>query len=986
MSEFKLSEAFIEKYKGKQPEWGPLGLITFKKNYAWLIQEENRTEEFWEACKRIVEGTYGIQKKYCEGLKLPWNGVKAQHSAQTMFRLMWEMKFLPPGRGMKMMGTEAIKTKLAAPLYNCSFTSTADILTNRSEPFCFLMDMSMLGVGVGFDTKGAETISIKTPRQGNYTFVVEDTREGWVELVRTYIDAYFGYGALPSKIDYSKVRPYGAPVKTFGGTSSGCEPLKQLVETDIPEILDPMAEDLITSEVIVDLFNSIARCVVSGNIRRSATIALGDYQDKTFLSLKDPAKASHKDRIDKWRWSSNNSIFADIGMDYSEVSKSTAINGEPGYFWLETARTYGRLADPEHEQDRDLVGINPCQPGWATLLTPSGISTFDKIKVGDLIWSGQQFTKVTNKQYTGEKKVFKYITTAGSFIGTENHRIVSEEKKIEVQNAETIDICPSPMVLKISYDDENLQYIVDGLVLGDGGVHKASGDLVGLYIGEKDQDYFKHSISKFIGRHRPGISEEFYEIETNITSQELPYTFLREIPDRYFYAKPKLQQLFLKGLYSANGSICGNRITLKSSSLKLVESVQIMLSSLGIRSYYTTNKPTKVKFKNGQYLCKQSYDLNISTDRKIFAETIGFLQEYKQKILHIICENIGTSKYAHQSSKKTYQIKDIEYLGTEQVYDITVEADEHTYWTGGLLVSNCGEIGLSSEEFCNVPESFPARHETLEEYLLTLKFTYLYAKTVTLIPTHNPKTNAVQLRNRKIGLSMSGIAQSFQKHGIREHYRWCDEGYKYLKELDKIYSDWLCVPRSKKITAVKPSGSISLLPGATPGVHFPYAEYYWRTIRMDKGSQLVKALTKAGYRVENVEGHNTVAVYFPVKEKNFYRSRSDISLWEQLEIVAQMQHWWADNQVSATITFKPEEADQIQEALELYETRLKSISFLPLIDHGYEHAPYQPMAQEEYDKAIKKLKKVKLSNIAETAVYEHSYCDSDRCELPPKNG
>ena len=83
------------------------------------------------------------------------------------------------------------------------------------------------------------------------------------------------------------------------------------------------------------------------------------------------------------------------------------------------------------------------------------------------------------------------------------------------------------------------------------------------------------------------------------------------------------------------------------------------------------------------------------------------------------------------------------------------------------------------------------------------QFSYLYAKTVTLIPTHNERSNAVMMRNRRIGTSQSGIVQNFQKIGVREHFRWCDEGYKYINDLDAMYSDWLCVPRSIKKTTVK---------------------------------------------------------------------------------------------------------------------------------------------------------------------------------------
>lgn len=166
-------------------------------------------------------------------------------------------------------------------------------------------------------------------------------------------------------------------------------------------------------------------------------------------------------------------------------------------------------------------------------------------------------------------------------------------------------------------------------------------------------------------------------------------------------------------------------------------------------------------------------------------------------------------------------------------------------------------------------ETFPSRHATLEEYKRTLKFAYLYAKTVTLIPTHNERTtNAIMLRNRRIGLSQSGIVESFQRHGRREHFRWCDLGYEYIGKLDKIYSSWLCIPESVKKTSVKPSGTVSLLPGVAPGIHYAHSEYYFRTIRVDKTSPLIEPIKKAGYRVEeSVYGDNTLIVYFPVHEE-----------------------------------------------------------------------------------------------------------------------
>ena len=158
--------------------------------------------------------------------------------------------------------------------------------------------------------------------------------------------------------------------------------------------------------------------------------------------------------------------------------------------------------------------------------------------------------------------------------------------------------------------------------------------------------------------------------------------------------------------------------------------------------------------------------------------------------------------------------------------------DGETWRDGKVAGTNpCAEQSLESYEICNLVETFPSRHDTLEDYKRTLKFAYLYAKTVTLVPTHNERTNAIMLRNRRIGLSQSGIVESFERHGRRTHFNWCDDGYRYICNLDRIYAQWLCVPESIKKTSIKPSGTVSLLPGVTPGIHYAHSEYYLRAMR-----------------------------------------------------------------------------------------------------------------------------------------------------------
>jgi len=293
----------------------------------------------------------------------------------------------------------------------------------------------------------------------------------------------------------------------------------------------------------------------------------------------------------------------------------------------------------------------------------------------------------------------------------------------------------------------------------------------------------------------------------------------------------------------------------------------------------------------------------------------------------------------------------------------------------------CVEQSLHNAEMCCLVETFPAKHEDYEDYVKTLKCAYLYGKTVTLVNTHWPETNAKMLKNRRIGLSQSGIVQAFNKHGRRQMLDWCDNAYGYVKELDTEYSNWLCVPKSIKMTSIKPSGTVSLLNGSTPGIHFPEDEYYIRRIRFSNTSNVLKSLIKAGYNIEDDEySPNTSVVEFPVKEPHFEKGKRDVSMWEQLEIAAQYQNYWADNAVSVTISFKGTEADQIRSALEMYETRLKAVSFLKYEETGYVQAPYESITKEKYEEMSAKITPIVRIDDEEGGSGT-KFCTNDTCEI-----
>ena len=297
----------------------------------------------------------------------------------------------------------------------------------------------------------------------------------------------------------------------------------------------------------------------------------------------------------------------------------------------------------------------------------------------------------------------------------------------------------------------------------------------------------------------------------------------------------------------------------------------------------------------------------------------------------------------------------------------------------------CAEQTLESFELCCLVETFPERHESKEDFLRTLKFAYLYAKTVTLGETHWVETNRVLLRNRRIGCSVSGVAQFISNRGLNTFKEWLEDGYLEIDKYDEKYSEWLCIPKSIKMTSVKPSGSVSLLAGATPGIHYPISEYYIRRIRIGKNSELIKPLAKAGYHMEPAFGDevSTFVVEIPVHAGKGVRADKDVTMWEKLELAAFMQEFWADNQVSATITFNPDtEGPQIEKALGYFQYRMKAISFLPIKEGGaYKQMPYEAITKEKFDELNEKLKKLDFSKLTSAHDSEDKFCDGISCEI-----
>ena len=369
---FRISDDFLEGYRSKKPPFGykdaagnSVGEITFLRTYSRL--KEDGTKETWvDVCERVINGMYSLQKDHCKSSRLPWNDAKAQASAKDAFDRLFNLKWTPPGRGLWMMGTQIVNVhKNSAALQNCAFVSTSEMSKfNPAKPFTFLMEASMLGVGVGFDDKGADKdFTIHQPKETISVDIITDDRESWARATGDLINSYLKPDQQTIEFDYSLIRPLGAPIKTFGGTASGPAPLIKL-HNAIRNIFNGRGGEKLTRKDIADIGNLIGVCVVSGNVRRSAELLIGRIDDQDFLNLKNaevfPERNSYDPNSPGWGWMSNNSVEVSVGQDLSPIVDGISRNGEPGVIWMDMARKYGRLADAPNNKDHRVAGFNPC--------------------------------------------------------------------------------------------------------------------------------------------------------------------------------------------------------------------------------------------------------------------------------------------------------------------------------------------------------------------------------------------------------------------------------------------------------------------------------------------------------------------------------------------------------------------------------------------------------------------------------------------------
>lgn len=294
------------------------------------------------------------------------------------------------------------------------------------------------------------------------------------------------------------------------------------------------------------------------------------------------------------------------------------------------------------------------------------------------------------------------------------------------------------------------------------------------------------------------------------------------------------------------------------------------------------------------------------------------------------------------------------------------EAEEDSRAMG---VNPCSEQILESQEICNLSEVFPKRcSNNLEKLEESVFLATLYASIVSLLPTHWATTNSIISRNRRIGVSFSGITEFLHSVGSANMTKYLRNLYKVARKTNTDFANRVGINPSIRITTVKPSGTISQLAGVPCGIHFNTFRYCIRRMRIAANSELVNVLHRAGYHSEPdlMAGEGTLVFSYPL-DNGESRTAEEVSMWEQAMLQSMLQREWSDNAVSCTVYFNPErESSELKYMLAQLLPIVKSVSLLPHTPSGkYKQAPYEKITEKEYLEMKKNIKPIQWNDYSE---------------------
>ena len=954
-----------------------LSNFKFYSNYSKFNNEKNRSETWEESVDRVFNEMHEIKFK-----TILENSSKFKEYYEFAKEKYKEKYVLASQRSLQFGGAPILKHN--SKMFNC-LTSYCD----RSKFFQETMYWLLSGCGVGFSVQKnhiAKLPKIKKRSNRSKVFVIEDSIEGWSDAIGVLLSSYFDTDAPFPKyhncyvsFDYSNIRPKGAYI-SGGFKAPGHEGLRNTINK-IEELLEkeldkPNFDGTIESIIAYDIVMHLSDAVLSGGVRRSATICLFSPDDEKMLKAK----------TGKWyienpqRARSNNTVCLNRNTvtkeEFHNFFESIKEFGEPGFGFV----------------DNEDIAYNPCISKDTYIMTSEGSIQVKNLigKKFKAIVNGNEYDTISNGFWkTGTKQLFKLKTDKGFELKlTDNHKLLTYENKTEVWK-ELSEIKINDIIIlnknkNYSWGNENISELEKGWLLGNligDGTFEDNAAILRYWNNDNSKDSAVSFLDNNFKTYKNFTGASYENVISISSSKLLEFSKLFDVdrlnktPNSFIdQQSSKFYEGFIAGLFDADGCVEGNQkkgvsVRLTQANLELLQIVQRMLLRLGIVSkiYNNRNKEgyrllpdTNKKLK--PYYCKEVHELIISKENiKTFAERISLQSTNKRnKLIEIL------TAYKRKLNSENYYdtVKSIQLDNIEDVYDVSIDI-VHCFDANGIIAHNCFEIGMkpktesgiSGWQGCNLCEINGGKCDTEEEF-------YNACKAAAIIGTMQaaytdfkyvgPETKEIFDREALIGCSITGFMNNPEILLNPEIQR---KGAKLIKKINKEVAEILGINQAARTTCVKPSGNASVLLSTASGIHGEHSPMYIRNVQVNKEDDIAKYFKEINPKMieDSVWSSNSTdwVISFPIQPNENSIFKDDLNGVNLLKYVKLTQQNWVEEGTNIELCTDPKLRHNVSNTIQvdnwdevedyLFENRdfFAGVSLLSMTgDKDYNQAPF----------------------------------------------
>ena len=272
-------------------------------------------------------------------------------------------------------------------------------------------------------------------------------------------------------------------------------------------------------------------------------------------------------------------------------------------------------------------------------------------------------------------------------------------------------------------------------------------------------------------------------------------------------------------------------------------------------------------------------------------------------------------------------------------------------------VNPCAEIVLRPYQFCNLSEIVVRAEDDVESLKRKARIASIIGtlqSTLTDFRYINKKWKKNCDEERLLGVSLTGICDNnLLNKPSKELANALDELRLHCVEVNKEFAEYLNIPASTAVTAVKPSGTVSALVDSASGIHPRYAKFYIRRVRTDMKDPLAQFMINKGYKAEEDFYSKSNWVFsFPMRAPENSITRNDMSAIEQLELWRMYQNHWCEHKPSITVYVGEDEWMEVGAWVYKNISILSGVSFLPRDNGSYRQAPFEEIDETKYNELL----------------------------------